>query len=59
MGAEESRLSLRALAQRLDTLERENAELRGKVATLEGSGARRHADAERLRILRGGSRRTG
>jgi hypothetical protein len=47
MGAEESRLSLRALAQRLDTLERENAELRSKVATLEGSGTRRHADAER------------
>jgi predicted nucleic acid-binding Zn-ribbon protein len=37
MGAEESRLSLRALAQRLDTLERENAELRSKVAMLEGS----------------------
>jgi hypothetical protein len=47
MGAEESRLSLRALAQRLDTLERENAELRSKVASLEGSGTRRHSDAER------------
>jgi hypothetical protein len=34
MGAEESRLSLQALAQRLSTLERENAELRSKVATL-------------------------
>jgi hypothetical protein len=47
MGAEESRLTLQALAQRLETLERENAELRSKVASLESSGTRRHADAER------------
>jgi hypothetical protein len=37
MGAEDSGLALQGLAQRLEALERENAELRGKVATLEGS----------------------
>jgi hypothetical protein len=37
MGAEGNGLSLEGLAQRLETLERENAELRSKVVTLEGS----------------------
>lgn len=53
MGAEENGLSLRALAQRLEALERENermrsenAELRHKVSTLEGSGTRRDEVAE-------------
>ena len=36
MGREDSGLTLQGLAQRLETLERENAELRSKVATLEG-----------------------
>jgi hypothetical protein len=38
MGAEDNGLSLEGLAHRLETLERENAQLRHKVATLEGSG---------------------
>ena len=37
MGREDSGLALQGLAQRLEALERENAELRSKVATLEGS----------------------
>src|SRR5215207_4536658 len=38
---EGNRLTLETLAQRLKTQERENAELRHKVATLEGSETRR------------------
>jgi hypothetical protein len=34
-------ISLEVLARRLETLERENAELRGKVAALEGFNDRR------------------
>jgi hypothetical protein len=41
------RVVLHTFAQRLETLERENAELRSKVASLESSGTRRHAGAER------------
>jgi hypothetical protein len=41
MSGEENGLTLQGLARRLETLERENAELRHKVATLEGSGTRR------------------
>lgn len=48
MGAEDNGLTLQGLAHRLEALERENelmrsenAELRSKVATLEGSGTRR------------------
>jgi len=43
MHAEENNeLTLQGLAQRLETLERENTELRSKVATLEDSGMRRY-----------------
>jgi hypothetical protein len=41
MGAEDNGLTLDGLAQRLETLERESAELRDKVATLRGSGTSR------------------
>jgi hypothetical protein len=41
MGGRDTGLTLKGLAQRLETLERENAELRHKVATLEGSDTRR------------------
>jgi hypothetical protein len=41
MGSEDNGLTLKGLAQRLEALERENAKLRSKVATLEDSGARR------------------
>jgi hypothetical protein len=37
MSVEDNGLTLQSLAQRLETLERENSELRSKVATLEGS----------------------
>ena len=47
MGAENNGLTLEGLAQRLETLERENAELRSKVAALEGSGPRRDELAEK------------
>jgi hypothetical protein len=46
MGEEENGLTLQGLAYRLEALERENAELRHKVATLEGSGTRRGEVAE-------------
>jgi hypothetical protein len=39
-------LTLEGLAQRLEALEHENAELRSRVATLEGSGTRRDELAE-------------
>src|SRR5215212_9121200 len=41
MDAEDSGLTLQGLARRLEALERENTELRHKVATLQGSGTRR------------------
>jgi len=44
---EANELTLQGLAQRLETLERENAELRHKVATLEDSGTRRDELAEK------------
>jgi hypothetical protein len=44
-------LTLEALAQRLETLERENTELRSKVATLEGSGTRRNEPAETTSLV--------
>ena len=47
MGAENNGLTLEGLAQRLETLERENTELRSKVAALEGSGPRRDELAEK------------
>jgi hypothetical protein len=47
MSAEVHGLTLEGLAQRLDSLERENAELRNKVATLADSGTR--SDDEELR----------
>ncbi len=63
MGTEDSGLTLQALAhkmetqtQRLEALERENTELRSKVATLEGSETRRHAVAE---LGGSGARRDG
>ena len=40
-------LTLEGLAQRLEALERENTELRSKVATLEGSGTRSTRREER------------
>ena len=46
MGAEHTGLTLEGLARRLEALERENTELRSKVATLEGSGTRRDELAE-------------
>jgi hypothetical protein len=47
MDAEDNGLALEGLAQRLETLERENTELQSKVATLEGSAARRDALVEK------------
>jgi hypothetical protein len=41
MGGQDNRHTLQGLAQRLETLERENAELRQEVSALRGSGARR------------------
>ncbi len=46
MGTQDNGLTLEGLAQRLEALERENAELRSKVATLEGSGTRTNGPAE-------------
>jgi hypothetical protein len=46
MDAERSGPTLEALADRLEALERENAELRGKVAALEGSHGRRDEAAD-------------
>jgi len=46
MGAREERPTLEGLAQRLEALEHENAELRSKLATLEVSGTRRDKPAE-------------
>jgi hypothetical protein len=40
-------LTLQRLASRLEALERENAELRGKVAVLEGSSGRAEVEAPR------------
>jgi hypothetical protein len=37
MGAQDNELTFRGLARKLETLRRENAELRHKMATLEGS----------------------
>ncbi len=62
MGAQkESGLTLEAVVRRLETLERENAELRSKVATLEGSGTRtnRPAETNRLVSLGDGERASG
>jgi hypothetical protein len=63
MGAEDNGLTLEALAhkletqtQRLEALERENTELRSKVATLEGSETRRDELAE---LGGSGARRDG
>jgi hypothetical protein len=42
MGAQDNELTFRGLARKLETLERENAELRHKVATLEGSATDRN-----------------
>ncbi len=47
MSAEGNGLSLEGLAQRLEALERENTELRSKVASLEGSGTHRDELAEK------------
>jgi hypothetical protein len=41
MSGQENGLTLGGLAERLEALERENTELRSKVATLEGSGTER------------------
>jgi hypothetical protein len=46
MDAESSGPTLEALADRLEALERENAELRGKVSALEGSHGRRDEAAD-------------
>jgi hypothetical protein len=46
MDAERSGPTLEALADRLEALERENAELRGKVSALEGSHGRRDEAAD-------------
>jgi hypothetical protein len=51
MGSQENGLTLEALAQRLEALERENAELRGKVDTLEGSDTRRDGPAETISLV--------
>ena len=42
MGGQDDELTLEGLAKRLKTLERENAELMHKVATLEGSATERN-----------------
>jgi hypothetical protein len=52
MGDQDNGLTLQGLAQRLERLEFENAELRHKVATLEGSGTRR----DEMGALRGSER---
>lgn len=51
MGREDNELSLEGLAQRLEMLERQNAKLRRKMATLGGSGTRRrtHEESDRRR----------
>ena len=46
MGVQESGLTLEGLAQRLETLERENAELRNEVVALKGSDTRMHEPAQ-------------
>lgn len=46
MGARENGLTLEALAQRLETLERENAELRNEVVALRGSDTPRNEPGE-------------
>jgi hypothetical protein len=46
MGREDNGLSLEGLTQRLETLERQNAKLRRKVATLGVSGTRRRTGEE-------------
>jgi hypothetical protein len=51
-GKVDSRLTLQGLAQRLEALERENAELQHKVAMLEGSAMslsrNRHLEEDKL-----------
>ena len=61
MGAEENGLTLEALAQRLETLERENTELRDEVSALRGSGTRRNGPAETRSLVprREGQRASG
>jgi hypothetical protein len=46
MGGEENGLTLQGLAQRLEALERENAELRHEVAALRGSEDTHHHEEE-------------
>ena len=53
MGREDNRLTLQGLGHRLEALERENAELRHKVAILEGS----HTHRDELAALRGSDTR--
>ena len=61
MGTKDNGLTLEGLAKRLEALERENDELRSKVATLEGSGTRRDelAETRSLVPLRDGERASG
>ena len=47
MGAENNGLTLEGLAQRLETLERENSALREEVTALRSSGLRRDGLAEK------------
>jgi hypothetical protein len=61
MGERDAGLTLEALAQRLETLERENTELRDEVSALRGSGTRRDGSAQTTSLVprREGQRASG